>query len=334
MLSPSITSSLFRFRVPFACLLACVCWIALCTCPGAVAQDPVPPKDKRIVFLGDSITHAGGYIAILEAAMRIQYPDREVPEFINLGLPSETVSGLSEPGHAGGSFPRPNLHERLGRILRETKPNLVIACYGMNCGMYYPLSDDRFAKFQSGIELLHQQVVESGAKIIHLTPAYFDALPIRDRLLPDGLDEYRQPYAKYDDVLEAYSQWLLKQRDRGWTVLDVHGAMKNAVAKARQADPNFTLASDGVHPNAAGQAIVASPLATHWGLSLTSSGLPNHPRASELVELIASEQNKSKLAWLSITKHVRPGIPAGMSLEQVAKENQLAEEKIKAILMP
>jgi hypothetical protein len=110
--------------------------------------------------------------------------------------------------------------------------------------------------------------------------------------------------------------------------------MKNAVAKARQADPNFTLASDGVHPNAAGQAIVASPLATHWGLSLTSSGLPNHPRASELVELIASEQNKSKLAWLSITKHVRPGIPAGMSLEQVTKENQLAEEKIKAILMP
>jgi hypothetical protein len=52
------------------------------------------------------------------------------------------------------------------------------------------------------------------------------------------------------------------------------------------------------------------------------------------VERIASEQNKRKLAWLSITKHVRPGIPAGMSLEQLAKENQLAEEKIKSILMP
>jgi lysophospholipase L1-like esterase len=328
MLSPSITACLFRF------LLLCVCWLSVYLSPEVLAQDPLAPKDKRIVFLGDSITHAGGYIAILEAAMRVEYPGWNMPEFINLGLPSETVSGLSEPGHAGGSFPRPNLHERLGRILRETKPNLVIACYGMNCGMYYPLSDDRFEKFQSGIELLHQQVVDSGAKIIHLTPAYFDALPIRDRLLPDGLDEYRQPYAKYDDVLEAYSQWLLKQRDRGWTVLDVHGAMKNAVAKARQADPNFTLAADGVHPNAAGQAIVAGPLATHWGLTLTSSGLPNHPRASELVELIASEQNKRKLAWLSITKHVRPGIPAGMSLEQVAKENQLAEEKIKAILMP
>lgn len=337
---PSIPSSVFRFLVPSAdllrgvCLLSGVYLIALCTSPGAVAQDPLPPKDKRIVFLGDSITHAGGYIAILEAALRVEYPDRQPPEFINLGLPSETVSGLSEPGHAGGSFPRPNLHERLGRILQETKPNLVIACYGMNCGMYYPLSDDRFAKFQSGIELLHNNVVESGARIIHLTPAYFDALPIRDRLLPDGLDEYRQPYAKYDDALEAYSQWLLKQRDRGWTVLDVHGAMKNAVAKARESDPNFTLASDGVHPNAAGQAIVAGPLAAHWGLSLNPDGLPKHPRAAELVELIASEQNKLKLAWLSITKHVRPGIPEGMKLDQVAKENLLTEQKIKAILQP
>jgi len=33
-------------------------------------------------------------------------------EILNLGLPSETVSGLSEPNHAGGAFPRPDLHER------------------------------------------------------------------------------------------------------------------------------------------------------------------------------------------------------------------------------
>ena len=59
---------------------------------------------KRIVFLGDSITYSGGYVDILEAAFRVEHPDRAV-EFINIGLPSETVSGLSEPGHAGGQFP-------------------------------------------------------------------------------------------------------------------------------------------------------------------------------------------------------------------------------------
>jgi len=307
----------------------------------AISQDSKPATDspasnpldaKRIVFLGDSITHAGQYIAIIEAAIRVKYPNRAVPEFINLGLPSETVSGLSEPGHAGGAFPRPDLHERLARVLAETKPDMVVACYGMNCGMYYPLSEDRFSKFKSGIERLHSEVEKTGAKIIHLTPAFFDALPIRDRLLPDGQDEYRQPYAKYDDVLEAYSKWLLDQRTRGWTVLDVHGAMKSAVLKARETDPNFTLASDGVHPNAKGQAIVAEPLAAFWGLNLDRDGQPKHPHATELIQWIAKKQNNLKLSWLSITKHTRPGIPEGRKLDQVALENEKIDQQIAALL--
>src|SRR6185436_18948640 len=49
---------------------------------------------RRIVFLGDSITYAGEYVEFVEAYVRMQYPESTV-EFIDLGLPSETVSGLS-----------------------------------------------------------------------------------------------------------------------------------------------------------------------------------------------------------------------------------------------
>lgn len=38
--------------------------------------------------------------------LRIYYPET-VCEFVNVGLLSETVSGLSEPNHADGRFPRP-----------------------------------------------------------------------------------------------------------------------------------------------------------------------------------------------------------------------------------
>jgi hypothetical protein len=75
-------------------------------------------------------------------------------EVIDMGLPSETVSGLSEDGHAGGKFPRPDLFERLDRVLRVVRPDVVLACYGMNCGIYQPLDDARFAKFKAGIERL------------------------------------------------------------------------------------------------------------------------------------------------------------------------------------
>src|SRR4051812_15319311 len=65
------------------------------------------PSPGRIVFLGDSITHGGEYVTYLEAYLLTHFPEKHY-EIIDVGLPSETVSGLSEPGHAGGAFPRPN----------------------------------------------------------------------------------------------------------------------------------------------------------------------------------------------------------------------------------
>ena len=74
---------------------------------------------RRVVFVGDSITYGGEYIEFVESVLRWKHPEKRL-DWINLGLPSETVSGLSEPGHAGGQFPRPTLHERLGRLLQQT----------------------------------------------------------------------------------------------------------------------------------------------------------------------------------------------------------------------
>jgi len=39
-------------------------------------------------------------------------------DVLGLGLAGETLSGLSEEGHAGGKFPRPCVFERLGRPLK------------------------------------------------------------------------------------------------------------------------------------------------------------------------------------------------------------------------
>lgn len=295
------------------------------SCGGSVlAQSEAArlPEAKRVVFLGDSITQAGGYVDLLETAIRVQHPDRSM-EILNLGLSSETTSGLSEPGHAGGAFPRPDLHERLERVLEQTKPDLVVACYGMNDGIYHPLDDERFAKFKSGIERLHEAVESRGAKIIHLTPALFDAKPLQGRLLPSGLASYPKPYEGYDDVLEAYSTWLLSRRADGWQVIDVHGAMKAALAARRAEKADFTFASDGVHPNDEGHAVLARAVGEAWGLSMNDDGLPTHSKAKEILSLIRKKQQMLKLAWLTSTGHKRPGVPAGMP---IADANKLAAE--------
>ena len=72
-----------------------------------IAEDARPLAGvHRIVFLGDSITYSGQYVEYIETYLRTSQPALRC-EFLDLGLPSETVSGLSEPGHAGGAFPRP-----------------------------------------------------------------------------------------------------------------------------------------------------------------------------------------------------------------------------------
>lgn len=206
---------------------------------------------KRVVFLGDSITYAGNYIAYLEACLTTRFPQQRF-EFLNLGLPSETCSGLSEEGHAGGKFPRPDLHERLQRVLDKAKPDLIIACYGMNCGIYKPFAEERFTKYKEGIRRLRSAAQAAGAQVIHLTPPTYD--PTRGGGSPD-----------YNSVLDRYSEWLVSQRTEGWMVIDIHGAMNQHLEERRRWNPKFVLANDGVHAGATGHWLMAHTLLEHFG---------------------------------------------------------------------
>src|SRR5882672_436595 len=204
---------------------------------------PFPKKVHRVVFLGNSITYDGKYIVDIETYFITHYPKRHF-EFINVGLPSETVSGLSEPGHAGGQFPRPDLHERLARVLTLTKPDLVFVDYGMNDGIYMPFDEGRFGKFREGMLWLHGELVRTGATIIHMTPPVYD--------------EHNGGSKGYDGVMDRYASWLLQQRDSlGWRVADIHSPMKAYLESRRQRDPSFAFALDGVHPDSLGHWIMA-----------------------------------------------------------------------------
>jgi lysophospholipase L1-like esterase/pimeloyl-ACP methyl ester carboxylesterase len=279
-----------------------------------------PPREQRIVFLGDSITQSGRYIEIIDAALVAQFPDA-VKTMIPLGLASETVSGLSEPGHAGGKFPRPDLHERLDRVLDKAKPELVLACYGMNDGIYYPLGPDRTRAFQDGMRRLHDKAVAAGARIVHLTPPVFDPVPIMNRVLPAGRDEYPQPYAGYNEVLDAYATWLLDMRTSArWDVIDIHFPMNAALAEKRIADPKFTFANDGVHPSPEGQLLIARPVLEAWGLKVNADGTPVHPHGAEILKLIQKKHALLRPAWLSHVGHLRPGVAAGLPLAEAQQK--------------
>ncbi|ODT67193.1 lysophospholipase [bacterium SCN 62-11] len=303
-----------------------------------MGQEPPLSGIRRIVFVGDSITYSGQYVEFLETYLRLKNPELRC-EFLNLGLPSETVSGLSEPGHAGGKFPRPDLHERFERILNETKPDLVVACYGMNDGIYHPFSEERFRKFQDGIRFIRDRSLASGTKVVHLTPPVFDPEPIQAQTLPEGLAEYRKPFKGYDDVLDRYSQWLLDRRPEGWLVVDVHGPMKEVLLLRRQTDPKFRFANDGVHIDPAGHWIITRQmldagghLPKHDSPSDLEKFVDSDPRGKTVLALVQKKQRLLKDAWLSAVGHTRPGMGRGLPLAEAEQKAGELEAEIRKAL--
>ncbi|GAA0878503.1 hypothetical protein GCM10009119_14710 [Algoriphagus jejuensis] len=288
--------------------------------PCAAQEYSIPDGTKRIVFIGNSITYSGQFVNYVDTYLTLRYPDRGY-EIINLGLPSETVSGLSEPNHADGKFPRPDLRERLQRVLAQVKPDLVIANYGMNDGIYLPFHDERFEAFQVGMNWMHQAVENSGAGIIHVTPPLFD----------------ERKGAAYSNVLDIYSDWLISRRyTEVWKVIDLHWPMRKSLEDRRAADPDFVFAKDGVHPDAGGHFLMAKVILVGLGESEAGKAesvealLAPFPNGMQILSLIEQRQEILKNAWLTQTGHLRPGLKEGLSLqdaeEKVAEINQEIEK--------
>ena len=307
-------------------------WILAPLSPLVSADDDLafPLRAERILFLGDSITHADQYVSLIETQLRLQGLD-PLPEIVNLGLSSETCSGLSEPGHP---FPRPDVHERLRRALEAVRPDVVVACYGMNDGIYHPFDENRFVAFRDGIDGLVRDVRDAGARLVLMTPPPFDPVPLQGsgKLLPAGRDRYGYDavYENYDSVIRRYADWLLGRTDLpppdADLVIDLYGPISEHLAAMRQRDPRYTLSGDGVHPDATGHQVIAETILRAWGVA--SWGEPS----ADLRQLMFRRGRLLHDAWLSHVGHERPGVQPGLPLEEALAQAETLTTEIESLV--
>ena len=303
-----------------------VCFVVLISSSQARAELAFPVSAKRVLFLGDSITHAGHYVAWIETQLRLQGV-KPLPEMINIGLSSETLSGLSEPDHP---FPRPDVHERLDRALSKIKPDVVVACYGMNDGIYYPFGEERFKAYQDGVNRLIQKVHAAGAKLVLMTPPPFDPVPLRGKgkLKPAGEDKYAYfaMYENYDDVLDRYGKWILEQKPRVEMVIDLHTPLAKYAAEKRKSNPKFTCTPDGIHPNTEGHRLLGETILHAWGVESTKEPSP------ELLKLVTQRTALLHDAWLTEVGHQRPGVKKGLPLAEALKKAKELDSQIRLLV--
>lgn len=284
-------------------LLSCLIYLQACNTQPSTPKAADYFQQKRVLFLGNSITHQGTYVSFIDYFLQEQYPEWET-DIISIGLGSETVSCLTEPDHP---FPRPCLKARLDQALREIKPDVVVACYGMNDGIYHPPKPERLQAYQQGIEDLRTAVSAVSASLILITPPPFDPLPIKERLVGIEAPEfgYKTPYEGYDEVLGEYGKWLLSLSSKDLPVIDWHSEMNQALYNKRKIHAKATFANDGIHPSAEGHLLMAKIFLEKFEINIPDSLDEKTLLADKAFQYIDVRRRKRSMSWLNYVGYTR-----------------------------
>ena len=275
----------------------------------AVAASVDSLANQKIVVLGDSITQAGGYVSFMDYYFQKLRPQARF-EIYPLGLSSETVSGLSEPGHAGGKFARPALSERLPRVLEKMRPDVVFACYGMNDGIYLPLEEKRFQAFKDGVNHLLDSCQKAGVKrIILVTPPIYDATTKAGEF-------------NYDTVLTAYAAWEKTLQRPGLEVVDLHTAMRAARDKRAE-----VFSKDRVHPGDEGHLLMARTILAGVGLETPEEPLAKI-KADPLFTQVDLLRRHRASHWMNFTGYTREKVVAPTPLGDAEAQATKIQAKI------
>ena len=268
---------------------------------------------KRIAVLGDSITQGGGYVSFVSYYLDRLYPAKNF-DIYSLGLSSETVSGLSEESHIKHGFARPCLFERLDRLLAKVKPEVVIACYGMNCGIYQPLEDARFNAFKSGNSNLIQRCKAAGVKtIILVTPPLYDF-------------KKDDPSAFYDGVLASYGAWQQTLKIPDVYIIDLHTAMR----KVRNEHPETIMSNDRVHPGEEGHLLMAKTILKGLGVTVPEEDLATIKK-DPLFNLVAKRRGMRANGWMPYIGYSRGKTFTADSVEKTEADAKKLQDEINAL---
>lgn len=191
-------------------------------------------------FIGDSITHATytsvNYVNVLQLYYLSRFPQKEV-EFRNLGAAGYKVSDILSIYNQDPAF---------------RGINKAVIMLGTNEAIL-GISPE---KYIGNMEKLIGKLKEDGLlgeDILILSP------PICDETCSMNYGKSGKPRWAFESRLLAYMD-MLESKTAEWGVgyLDIHTPMQQLTEEIQREDKSNTLTTDCIHPNAAGQMLIAS----------------------------------------------------------------------------
>ena len=215
-----------------------------------------------VVFLGDSITYQALYTQYFEDFYYTRFPNRRI-RFRNAGVAGDRAT---------------NALVRFDDDVGAFRPRYVTVLLGMNDGAYRDFDRPTFDTYQRNMTTLFDRIGQLGAIAVPITPTMYDGRAARLRQTPA---EPRD--TQYNGVLGLYGAWLREVAyTRGLGFADVYAPLNNVTTDGRKTDANFTLVPDAVHPDAAGQVVMAVALLEDLGLRGPVSAILIQEQAGQL----------------------------------------------------
>lgn len=213
------------------------------------AVEPAPFADgERVLFLGDSITRAGGWHSQLATFYATRFPDRRIT-WLNAGISGDTAAGAVQ---------------RLQWDVLDHEPTTVVVMFGMNDVGRPDLpgeigGEERVELYRKNMTELLTQLTKAGVNVVICTPSPYDA----------AADLPAEANPQIDPALVACAAVAGELAARfKLPLVDFHGVMREIAADYQKTNPAFTLiGNDRVHPGAMGNTVMADQFLQAQGVT-------------------------------------------------------------------
>ncbi|MCI9141690.1 MAG: hypothetical protein HFH87_03590 [Lachnospiraceae bacterium] len=229
-----------RIRTIIMALLAVCLWSGTKGSASAATEPLSFYEDGDVVgFIGDSITHVKysslSYVEILEAYYLSRFPGQNT-EFRNVGTAGYKAVDIL------------NIYDKDPAFRGLDKAVIML---GTNEAILDFSTEEYIAKMGELVERLKGDGL-AGEDILLITP------PVCDENCSVNLDKNgRARWAFEDTVLEYMGALETKAQEWGVCYLDIHTPMAELTETMQKAEAGSTLTTDGIHPNAVGQRLIA-----------------------------------------------------------------------------
>ena len=199
-------------------------------------------KHDTVIFLGDSVTDCGrdrneelsfgaGYANMVNSAFRVLHPELLV-RFINKGVGGDQSS---------------HILNRLQTDVLDLHPDIVMLCIGINDVLrsyYCPCTGTGVSaeEYQANMEEIIRRVLDSGAKLLLMTPYIVDTNPY---------EPMRTKMIAFGDICKALSKKYAVE------LLDMQSVFETLIS---QGIYSYELSYDRIHPSHMGHVAITKEI--------------------------------------------------------------------------